>query len=181
MQCVPRCEVCGSTQVRVIGLDISTGMSGESYDFCEQCLKGMSADDFLEHLFLKWGLVYPPQLADWAQKAVDKRLHPSEIIYGGKDSAATQRVRGVQKSKPGKAVGAKERERRKLTNSLRYRVMRRDAFHCVLCGATGKEDRLVVDHILPISKGGKTTITNLRALCQTCNSGKFTKLDSDTD
>ncbi len=68
------------------------------------------------------------------------------------------------------------RERSKLTNDVRYRVLRRDEFHCMACGATGKDDVLVVDHIHPVSKGGETTMDNLQTLCRTCNSGKGTKL-----
>lgn len=69
------------------------------------------------------------------------------------------------------------KERKKMTNSLRYIIMRRDRFQCVLCGATGKDDILVVDHIKAIVNGGKTTEDNLRTLCQTCNSGKGAKVE----
>jgi len=70
-------------------------------------------------------------------------------------------------------------ERSKLNKSMRYDIMNRDDFHCVLCGATGKDDRLVIDHIVPISKGGKTELDNLQTLCRSCNLGKRDKLISD--
>lgn len=69
----------------------------------------------------------------------------------------------------------KEKQRRKMTNSLRFDVMNRDGFYCQLCGATGKDTQLVVDHILPVAKGGKTEFSNLQTLCFTCNSGKRDK------
>lgn len=56
--------------------------------------------------------------------------------------------------------------------------MRRDSFQCVLCGATGKDNILVVDHIKPISKKGKTEMENLRTVCRSCNSGKLDKIES---
>lgn len=70
-------------------------------------------------------------------------------------------------------------QRRLMTDSLRYNVMQRDGFRCVLCGATAKEDgvKLHVDHITPISKGGKTEIANLRTLCERCNLGKGSKIE----
>lgn len=58
---------------------------------------------------------------------------------------------------------------------LRYRVLHRDHFKCVLCGdhpARNPECVLHVDHIIPWSKGGKTAEDNLRTLCTTCNIGR---------
>lgn len=40
-------------------------------------------------------------------------------------------------------------ERDKMTYALRYKVLKRDGFKCVLCGGN---DRLEIDHILPVSK-----------------------------
>ncbi len=69
-------------------------------------------------------------------------------------------------------------QRRMMTASMRYEIMRRDGFRCVLCGR-GAEDgvKLHVDHILPVSKGGKTEVGNLRTLCSECNMGKRDKYD----
>lgn len=65
-----------------------------------------------------------------------------------------------------------------MTDSLRYNVMKRDRFRCVLCGASASDGvRLHVDHICPISKGGKTEMSNLRTLCERCNLGKRDKYD----
>ena len=64
-------------------------------------------------------------------------------------------------------------ERDKMTTKLRYAVMQRDQFRCVLCGATVDNGaKLHVDHIIPVSKGGKTEMNNLRTLCDRCNLGK---------
>lgn len=58
---------------------------------------------------------------------------------------------------------------------LRWRVLQRDHFTCCACGAspaiTPGVD-LQVDHILPWSRGGETTIENLQTLCSKCNLGK---------
>lgn len=66
-------------------------------------------------------------------------------------------------------------EKRGIGLSLRYKVFSRDKFKCVGCGtspATNQSCVLHVDHILPFSKGGKTTIENLQTLCGSCNLGK---------
>ena len=70
-----------------------------------------------------------------------------------------------------------KRERNKVTSILRYEVLKRDHFTCKMCGATVKDGiKLQVDHIIPVSKGGKTTMSNLQTLCQRCNQGKSNKI-----
>lgn len=71
------------------------------------------------------------------------------------------------------------KERKKMTAGLRYDILHRDNFKCQICGRTAQEDnvKLHVDHIIPISKGGKTVPENLRTLCQDCNLGKGSKIE----
>lgn len=68
--------------------------------------------------------------------------------------------------------------KRSIPLSLRYRVLRRDRFMCVLCGRSPAQDpgcELHVDHIVAFSKGGKSVEGNLRSLCRECNLGKGDK------
>ena len=58
---------------------------------------------------------------------------------------------------------------------LRFEVLYRDKFTCRFCGASPTKDPAVtlhVDHIVPWSKGGETTLDNLQTLCAKCNLGK---------
>ena len=65
-----------------------------------------------------------------------------------------------------------------MTPSLRYDVLKRDGFRCVICGACASDTiKLHVDHIIPVAKGGKTEFDNLRTLCSDCNLGKSDKYD----
>lgn len=69
-----------------------------------------------------------------------------------------------------------KRERKYMNDQLRYDVLKRDNYTCQKCGATAKDGaKLHVDHIIPIYKGGKTTMSNLQTLCDRCNIGKGTK------
>ena len=64
---------------------------------------------------------------------------------------------------------------RQPTIGLRFKVFRRDRFRCSMCGRSTANDPscvLHVDHIVPFSKGGKTTLENLQLLCAECNVGK---------
>lgn len=69
-------------------------------------------------------------------------------------------------------------QRRLMTDSLRYDILVRDGFRCKICGASAADGaKLHVDHILPVSKGGKTEKANLRTLCERCNLGKSNKIE----
>lgn len=57
----------------------------------------------------------------------------------------------------------------KITQTLRRQVFERDAYRCRSCNT---HLGLSVDHIIPESKGGPTTLDNLQCLCQPCNSRK---------
>lgn len=57
---------------------------------------------------------------------------------------------------------------------LRWKILQRDNFRCVKCGAgVNDTDCLQVDHINPIIKGGTNEESNLQTLCYECNIGKF--------
>ena len=72
----------------------------------------------------------------------------------------------------------KEYERSKMSNSLRYDILKRDNFRCQICGATQDDGvKLHVDYIIPVAKGGKTESSNLRTLCEKCNRGKSAKIE----
>jgi 5-methylcytosine-specific restriction endonuclease McrA len=70
-----------------------------------------------------------------------------------------------------------ERKQRRadVTTGVRYAILRRDGFRCVLCGATADDGAtLHVDHIVPVVDGGTGSEQNLRTLCADCNLGKGT-------
>lgn len=66
-------------------------------------------------------------------------------------------------------------QRSLMTPELRQQILRRDNWTCQRCGnSIYKEPNLLleVDHIIPISKGGKTIPSNLQTLCWKCNRSK---------
>lgn len=63
-------------------------------------------------------------------------------------------------------------ERISLTKKQRFNVFKRDAFTCQYCGATPPGAVMEVDHIHPVSQGGKNSIDNLVTACFDCNRGK---------
>lgn len=71
-------------------------------------------------------------------------------------------------------------QRKVLTKALRDKIKKRDKYTCVLCGKEMHDGvGLQIDHIIPISRGGKSIAENLRVLCSNCNLGRGNKLDDD--
>lgn len=70
-------------------------------------------------------------------------------------------------------------ERASIGKSVRFKVFKRDAFSCQYCGATPPSVVLEIDHIHPVSKGGKNSLDNLITACFSCNRGKSAGLLSD--
>ena len=75
---------------------------------------------------------------------------------------------------------AKE-QRTLMTKKLREFIKQRDHFTCCNCrNSTAVEPNLLleIDHIIPVSKGGRTTEDNLQTLCWKCNRAKSNKIVS---
>ena len=70
---------------------------------------------------------------------------------------------------------------RNISPQLRNEILERNGYTCQRCGAgagdldpynPGRKIRLHIDHIKPISQGGRDTKDNLSVLCSACNQGK---------
>jgi len=54
----------------------------------------------------------------------------------------------------------------------RFKVMKRDRFTCVYCGAHPPNVELEIDHFYPVSRGGSDHPDNRVTACFECNRGK---------
>lgn len=61
------------------------------------------------------------------------------------------------------------RQGRYIPREIMLRVVRRDDQMCQVCFTYVPDNEIEFDHIIPVSRGGPTTIENLRVLCQRCN------------
>ena len=67
----------------------------------------------------------------------------------------------------------KQKGKRAIPLTFRYQVLKRDNSKCVACGR-GVDDNVIlhIDHKIPFSLGGLTTLDNLQTLCLECNISK---------
>ncbi len=58
----------------------------------------------------------------------------------------------------------------------RFNVFLRDQFHCQYCSTRFKTHELTFDHVIPRSRGGRTTWDNIVTACQCCNITKGNRM-----
>lgn len=75
-------------------------------------------------------------------------------------------------SHPENPMSQTQSQNRGVSKQLRFKVLSRDAYACRYCGAKAPDVKLHVDHVIPFSIGGSTTIENLATACEDCNLGK---------
>lgn len=61
----------------------------------------------------------------------------------------------------------------------RFNVFLRDRFQCQYCGDGYPSEDLTFDHVVPRSRGGRTTWQNVVTACQTCNLRKGNRMPRD--
>lgn len=66
-------------------------------------------------------------------------------------------------------------KRGSISKRLRFDVFKRDGFKCAYCGQAPPAVILEIDHMEPVSKGGKSDINNYITACFDCNRGKSDK------
>lgn len=63
----------------------------------------------------------------------------------------------------------------------RFNVFLRDRFSCQYCGDRFRTEELTFDHVIPRSRGGRTTWDNIVTACQGCNLVKGNRLPREAD
>ena len=58
------------------------------------------------------------------------------------------------------------RSSRYIPHDVMFNVARRDDYKCQLCFRPVRDDEIEFDHVIPVAKGGPTTVANIRLLCR---------------
>jgi 5-methylcytosine-specific restriction endonuclease McrA len=61
----------------------------------------------------------------------------------------------------------------------RANIYTRDGYRCQYCGTRCAIDRLTYDHVIPRSRGGRTTWDNIVSCCYTCNARKANRTPAE--
>jgi len=86
-----------------------------------------------------------------------------------------EHLKDVKRFDDGESECAKIRsEYNGMRDALMYALIERDGYFCQKCKTT---NNITIDHIVPISLGGKNTMSNLQFLCKSCNSKKGIKME----
>ncbi len=116
-------------------------------------------------------------VSEWARRVRELREDEYWPILTNNDNAGLKPGQYLLKEAPPKKSAVKFS--RNISAKLRAEVLDRNGFTCQMCGLTpgdidpdtGRLVRLHIGHIVDKSFGGKEELSNLRALCSSCNQG----------
>ncbi len=116
-------------------------------------------------------------VSEWARRVRELREDEKWPILTHNDTADLKPGQYLLKTPPPDRPAIKFT--RPISAKLRAEVLDRNGFTCQMCGlspgefdpGTGRKVRLHIGHIKDKSLGGKEELSNLRALCSTCNQG----------
>ena len=111
----------------------------------------------------------------WASP--DAYRERSRVRYRDNSDALKAQNAAWKKANPSKVAANVERRRSRksgapindLTNSDWLAILDKSGHRCSYCGT---QERLTQDHVVPLSRGGSHTRTNVVPACRSCNSRK---------
>jgi hypothetical protein len=117
-------------------------------------------------------------LSEWSDYIGGGHAHDS-LLRAWREFARVAATRPMQR-RP-RQLRLVKRQARSISFSLRTRILERDDFRCRRCGAGPREEKLVIDHVVPVASGGTSDESNLQTLCVPCNAGKGARLPHSHD
>lgn len=114
---------------------------------------------------LPWGEIYN----EHKDKALDAKTLEAEIVRLMMDDDVTNKKGAYRYVLDGKE---KHLSIRAFTDNQKRQAFERQKGVCPACGGTFEYSEMQGDHITPWVKGGKTTVDNLKMLCDDCNRRK---------
>jgi 5-methylcytosine-specific restriction endonuclease McrA len=117
--------------------------------------------------------------AAWYQKNKERLKAKAAVYYENNKDKCREGMRRYRRTHPEADVvkQAKRRSRKTKAGGAFTRLewltlCDKYDYKCLRCG---KRKPLTADHVIPVSKGGSSNISNIQPLCKVCNSIKHTK------
>ncbi|ADV84849.1 HNH endonuclease [Terriglobus saanensis] len=115
-------------------------------------------------------------VSEWARRLRELREDEGWQILTHHDTVELKPGQYILKEEPPEKKVIFKRD---ISAKLRAEVLDRNGFTCQMCGlcpgeidpATNRKVRLHIGHIVDKNLGGKDELSNLRALCSSCNQG----------
>lgn len=122
----------------------------------------------------------PLRVESWERAMTDFFLGKVEVVEYSRD----KKILGVGREFPMPSVVRVlrwfRRDRVRIKFS-RLNIYARDGFRCQYCGERFPTEELTFDHVLPRSRGGRTTWENIVTCCVGCNALKADRTPHEAD
>lgn len=110
----------------------------------------------------------------WLKQKTRER---NQRLYYADVEASRAYYRDLRAKNKDSVAAANRKQRAKRKNAEVFAVSKKElnriyASPCVFCGAT---ENITLDHVIPLSRGGRHSVGNLQALCFSCNHRKHAK------
>jgi len=122
----------------------------------------------VEAIVVRDGKFFQFDFDEWLKVSLDDSFWPSDQLFV---QATRQRIAAPRVVR---CLNYDKVPRSSLRLGKRA-IYLRDDHTCYLCGKKFGESSLSIDHVVPVSKGGKTIWTNVVTCCKSCNHSKGDK------
>jgi 5-methylcytosine-specific restriction endonuclease McrA len=135
----------------------------------------------------KWQRENPEKTKEWQRgwekENPDKKSRKYRRWYESQKKEAIERASNWKKENPEKNTASENRRRTRKTEAGGSYTAEEFKQLCEQydnrCLACGKRKELTADHVIPISGGGTSDISNIQPLCKSCNSSKGNRHTTD--
>ena len=176
------CSKCQSSKDLIMFYEDRTKKDGRNC-WCKECIKlynNNRKDETKTYYQLNRTYILD-RASKYREQNKENILEYQRSYYTLNSISLLERHKVYQKTTNGKAVNKnKKHKRRAVTNSgdvttQQLAELEQNAKTCYWCECSLKKVKVHIDHYVPLSKGGKHTLSNLVVSCQRCNNQKHAK------